>query len=148
MGKAHFTRAGVSVEVHLNLDGARNAVYDAALDAIRETFEDNILPDAKQNSPVGELPERPGSKHNRESLETKVFGTKKGPFAKIYSTSGHGGFLEVGTKKMSAQPYIWPAFQKNLGRLVENIRQKIQAAEVDGKKAADVGRAALPGETQ
>lgn len=31
----------------------------------------------------------------------------------VYSTSGYGGFLETGTSKMPARPYIKPAMDKN-----------------------------------
>ena len=31
----------------------------------------------------------------------------------VYSTSKYGGFLEVGTSKMPARPYIKPAMDKN-----------------------------------
>ena len=31
----------------------------------------------------------------------------------VYSTSGYGGFLEIGTLKMAARPYIKPATDKN-----------------------------------
>jgi len=31
----------------------------------------------------------------------------------VYSTSGYGGFLETGTSKMEARPYIKPAMDKN-----------------------------------
>jgi len=31
----------------------------------------------------------------------------------VYSTSGYGGFLETGTSKMPAQPYIKPSLDKN-----------------------------------
>lgn len=31
----------------------------------------------------------------------------------VYSTSGYGGFLETGTSKMAARPYIKPATDKN-----------------------------------
>ena len=31
----------------------------------------------------------------------------------VYSSSGYGGFLETGTSKMAARPYIKPATDKN-----------------------------------
>jgi hypothetical protein len=124
---------------------ASNAVYDAIKEAIAEVFEQNILPDARALSPVGEEAVRPGSKRNRESLEIKVYGTKDGPGARIFSTSGHGGFLEVGTRKMGAQPYIYPAFQSNVGLLMARICEKVSEVKIDDQPAADFGRV-LPDE--
>lgn len=136
-------RAGASVEIRLNALEARNAIYDATLAALGAVFEDNVLPDAKQLSPAEPIAHPAWSTHNRDSLEIKVFGTKKGPFAKIYSTSDHGGYLEVGTRNMSAQPYIWPALQMNLARIISSIREKIQAITITGNQPAE-GRKTLP----
>jgi len=30
---------------------------------------------------------------------------------RVYTTSGYGGYLEIGTSKMGAQPYFRPAFE-------------------------------------
>jgi hypothetical protein len=137
----------ISIEVvqHLRTIEAYNGIYDAIKEAIGEVFEQNILPDARALSPVGLGVEKPPSKHNRESLEIKVYGTKHGPGARINSTSGHGGFLEVGTRNMGAQPYIWPAFQSNIGLLTTRIRENISEVKVDNQQAADLGRV-LPDE--
>jgi len=40
----------------------------------------------------------------------------------IYSTSGYGGWLETGTAKMAARPYIKPAFDMNKKNLPKNIK--------------------------
>ena len=42
----------------------------------------------------------------------------------VYSTSGYGGYLEVGTSKMPAQPYIKPAMDKNF--TVEKYGEKVK----------------------
>ncbi len=41
----------------------------------------------------------------------------------VYSTSGYGGWLEVGTAKMSKRPYIKPAFDRHIGDLPGNIKR-------------------------
>ncbi len=43
---------------------------------------------------------------------------------RIYTQSGYGGYLELGTAKMSAKPYIYPAFQ----RASEFLKQSLQGA--------------------
>ena len=42
----------------------------------------------------------------------------------VYSSSGYGGFLEVGTFKMSARPYIKPAMDKNF--TAEKFARKVK----------------------
>jgi len=42
----------------------------------------------------------------------------------VYSTSGYGGYLETGTTKMPAQPYIKPAMDKNF--TVEKFARKVK----------------------
>ena len=119
----------VKVEVHDRTAESRKRVNDIIFKAMTEVFEDDILPEAQALSPVGDEPVRPGSKRNKDSIQVKTFFTKRGPFAKIFTTSGHGGFLEVGTKKMPAQPYIYPAVQTNIGKIPEKVTQEIAGAE-------------------
>jgi len=40
---------------------------------------------------------------------------------RIYTQSGYGGFLEVGTVKMSARPYISPGFERAVNGLVDKL---------------------------
>jgi hypothetical protein len=122
----------IGVEIETNVDGA------AALDVLkagvtlglREVFEGRILPDAKARCPVEADPIKPGSTHNRDSLRVMVWISPKGPMGKLASTSGHGGFVEVGTAHMSAQPYAWPAVQTNLTAITEAIKDHLAKGEV------------------
>src|SRR5262249_4028310 len=101
--------------------------------------EGKILRAAKRPCPGGTEPLK--GEHfirNRESLKVNVFGTRRGPFAKLYSTSGHGGFLELGTIHMSAQPYVWPAFQMNLGNILLQIKESLS-----GPQLGELGRVVL-----
>jgi hypothetical protein len=45
-------------------------------------------------------------------------------FFSIYTQSGYGGYLELGTAKMDARPYIYPAFQRS----VEFLKQSLQGS--------------------
>ncbi len=40
----------------------------------------------------------------------------------VASSSGHGGFLEVGTRKMRAFPYIMPAYNKNKKAIMDSLK--------------------------
>lgn len=37
--------------------------------------------------------------------------------ARVYTQSGYGGYLELGTARMKARPYIFPAFNQQASRL-------------------------------
>ena len=37
--------------------------------------------------------------------------TNDAPVARVFTTSGYGGWLEIGTSKMAARPYMGPAFE-------------------------------------
>lgn len=42
----------------------------------------------------------------RVAMERGTFGCR------IYTQSGYGAYLELGTKRMAARPYIYPAFER------------------------------------
>ena len=117
----------IGVEIESKVTGAASLdVLKAAVTlALRDVFEGNILPDAKASCPVEADPIRPGSTHNRDSLEVFVWISPKGPMGKLASTSGHGGFVEVGTRYMSAQPYAWPAVQGNITTIMSAIKDHL-----------------------
>lgn len=97
-------------------------VHQIALQATQECFELDIKPAAVEGSPV-----RTG--HNRRSIDTTVEETPRGPSARLFTQSGYGGYLEVGTRFMAAEPYLWPAFQENIQNLPRLAQAKIQVIE-------------------
>lgn len=44
--------------------------------------------------------------NNRDSIDMQVNGQE----GMVYTESGYGGYLEIGTSQMPARPYIRPAF--------------------------------------
>jgi hypothetical protein len=118
-------QARATVEVHLRTEQAFNAIQDAVVDALWDTFRSVILPEARSLTPVGTDPIEPGSTRNRESLDVIAWLSKSGPRAKLFSQSGHGGFVEVGTINMTGQPYAWPAMQMNMSRLLMSMKEHI-----------------------
>jgi HK97 gp10 family phage protein len=93
---------------------------------VRERFEQAKL-DAQQLSPKSEKPRHP--EHNADSIQVRVKRTAKGPKATIFTESGYGGYLEVGTAKMPGRPYIYPAVTRNLGEIPEAVRVKLGATK-------------------
>lgn len=85
-----------------------DAVLRAALAAGAEqigTFCDTMSAIASRNSPVD-------TGNNRDSIATKT-GIEGGkPVGRVYTQSGYGGWLEIGTSRMAARPYLAPAYQE------------------------------------
>ena len=109
------------VKINLNTDELKGKVEEAARKAMSNIVSD-IVKDAVIGSPVQ-------TGNNRRSIAGEVSGmgvVADGGGASpekivddsklegaVYSTSGYGGYLEIGTSKMGAQPYIKPAVDKH-----------------------------------
>jgi len=129
------------IALNMRTGDALLRVKAAVLSATQDLFDEQIVPTAKDLSPV--TPEgyernlqleaehklggrRPGGTgHNRQSIDAAVTDTPEGPQAEMYTTSGYGGYLELGTSKMRAQPYLNPAFEQHIGELPAKVKEKI-----------------------
>jgi HK97 gp10 family phage protein len=123
----------------LNLRPEATEEYkQAVFEAVKETFELEIKPEAVANSPVTEeglehnLAQGKkgvyayGTGHNRQSIDVEVERTPDGGTkATLFTQSGYGGYLETGTSKMRAQPYLYPAFIKFLDGIAEKVKAAI-----------------------
>jgi len=123
----------MQMDTNLKIDEVKAKVAKATQLGLRDTIVD-IHRDALKGSPV-----RFGT--NRRSLASEVSGMGMVASggdggsermvddskleAAIYSSSGYGGFLETGTYKMPARPYIYPAFSRNKTRLVPAIKRHL-----------------------
>jgi HK97 gp10 family phage protein len=86
--------------VNFKLTGAR---LTAAIEAgLKEAFLLDVRPLASRLSP-----KKRG--FNSRSIKFKV----KGKTAEIWTESGYGGYLEVGTARMPARPYLRPSVERN-----------------------------------
>lgn len=84
-------------------DNSRSVIEEARRLAAEQiaTFCGSMAEAAKELSPVD-------TGHNRDSIDH----TANGLNGEIFTESGYGGWLEVGTSKMAAQPYFRPAFEQ------------------------------------
>ncbi len=57
--------------------------------------------------------------NNRRSMDYEI----KGLEGRVFSTSGYGGYLETGTSKMPARPYMKPALDRHIGKLGEFMQE-------------------------
>ena len=125
-------KMSTSIELNLRTEEVNKEVTEANKLAMRDTVV-QVTGDAVRWSPwitannrrsiVGEASSMgmvaSGGAGEKERLvdDSKIEGA-------VYSTSGYGGYLEVGTSKMPAQPYIKPAMDKNF--TVEKFAQKVK----------------------
>jgi len=97
----------------------RDTVVEVLADSIRPPSP--VLTGTNRRSMVGEASGM-GKVAGQGGAERQVDDSKiEGA---VYSTSGYGGFLEVGTSKMPAQPYIKPAMDKNFN--AEKFARKVK----------------------
>jgi HK97 gp10 family phage protein len=138
--------AGQVFQFNSRIPQARLQVEEIIRTVTQDVFELDIKPAAVEGSPVteegflrneelkaqGKLGGRPagGTGHNRRSIDVTVTATEKGVEATLFTQSGYGGYLETGTSKMRAQPYLYPAFIQNVGKIPEGVKVQIQTLEI------------------
>ncbi|HWR36373.1 MAG TPA: hypothetical protein VN622_10940 [Clostridia bacterium] len=106
--------------IKINLDpNFLRKVQNAAKAAVRDCFEDEILPAAREGSPrdTGE---------NADSIGIRVRSYPGRVHARIFTESGHGGYIEKGTRKMGPRPYILPAVERGLANLGDLVRARLE----------------------
>jgi HK97 gp10 family phage protein len=96
----------------------KGQIAEAIFESVQEVFEIDIKGEAVEGSPV-----RRGT--NRRSIDTEVVMTPQGIKATLFTQSGYGGYLELGTSKMEARPYLFPAFNKFRTKLNKLLGSKI-----------------------
>lgn len=103
----------INIRTNLKTKEAGAKIEKAAEKAVKDVVVD-IASDSVKESPVD-------TGHNRRSIDYEA----KGLEGAVFSTSGYGGFLETGTSKMAARPYMKPALDKNIGKLGKYIKGNI-----------------------
>lgn len=89
-----------NAEVNLDIEEALaqvKEIYQTKLRALTERTTEY----AKDLSPVL-------TGHNRSSITWDI----ENEHFRVYTQSGYGGVLELGSAKIKARPYIYPAFEK------------------------------------
>lgn len=77
-------------------------------------FVENITELAKDKSPVL-------TGHNKSTITWE----KKDKVFRIFGQSGYSGYLELGTAKMKAQPYIFPAYEQSLDEFKKDLEDSV-----------------------
>ncbi len=87
----------------------------AAIEAgLKDAFLFDVEPLARELSPFDQ-----GT--NSRSITHSV----KGKTAEIHTESGYGGYLEVGTARMPARPYLRPAIERSKEKIAEAIKKRL-----------------------
>ncbi len=106
-------RIGFNIRSNLDFDGAGEKVKAAAEKGLRDIIV-RVARDSIKGSPYL-------TGHNRRSIAYEI----KGLTGLVYSSSGYGGFLETGTSRMVARPYMKPALDKNIGDLGKSVEEHL-----------------------
>jgi HK97 gp10 family phage protein len=109
------------VKLNLRTAEAKEEVRTATFAAVQETFEIDIKAAAKEGSPV-----LTGT--NKRSIDTEVTQIPSGVQAKLFTQSGYGGYLEIGTRNMSARPYLQPAFDEGVSNIAEKVKENLNGS--------------------
>ena len=103
----------LNVKVNMNIREVMDRATKAATGALKELTVD-VAGDAIKLSP-----QLTGNNMRLIKYEAK------GLEASVYSTSGYGGYLETGTWKMPARPYMKPALDMNVKKFPELFKAKL-----------------------
>lgn len=122
----------VKAELRLRTEESRALFNEALYEAMQELFVIDIVSTAKDLAPVltkatsqrfpGEL---------RDSIDSNVRKSKRGVSATVFTSCGYGGWVELGTVNMGAEPYIYPAFEQNINRLPELVKEALTNLATD-----------------
>jgi hypothetical protein len=118
----------VSATATLNLHTAEALFYvnEALYEATQEVVGFDAVATAKELCPV--LPKATSERtpgELRDSIDARVYRDKKGVRARMTTHSGYGGFVEKGTTKMTREPYLWPGFESNIGKLPQAVKERL-----------------------
>lgn len=102
------------VKLNLRDKEVKNQVNNAAERSLKNTITD-IANDAIKGSPKL-------TGNNARSIKYEAEGLS----GAVYSTSGYGGYLEVGTARMPARSYMKPALDRNIHKLPEGIKANLK----------------------
>ncbi|KKM74968.1 hypothetical protein LCGC14_1395070 [marine sediment metagenome] len=108
---------GFDVQFKFRPNPAAIAKLNGALfRALDETLDIDIQTEAKDRSPYI-------TGMNRRSIGIEVEEVGGRVEGSIFTQSGYGGYLEIGTSKMAAQPYLWPAVESHAPKIFERMRR-------------------------
>lgn len=95
---------------------------------------------SRRNSSTGRETFFVGIRQGKAQFKDTAYNRRKGRVGKTYKTAGEAyywRFLEFGTAKMQAKPFLRPAFEANKSRAVEVIKDRLgKSIQTQAKKLA------------
>ena len=95
---------------------------------------------SRRNSATGRETFFVGIRQGKAQYKDTAYNRRKGRVGKNYKTAGEAyywRFLEFGTAKMQAKPFLRPSFEANKSRAVEVIKERLgKAIQTQAKKLA------------
>lgn len=121
----------INFTVEMNLK--TKEVSEKMIKAGREAMRDVVVDVA--NMAIKDHPWKNVTGNNMRSIkyEASGFGSSEGIINQdkvegaVYSTSGYGGFLETGTSRMPAFPYIKPAGDRHVPKFPDKLKGYLNA---------------------
>lgn len=119
-------RMNITVDLNLKTGEALEKCTKAAREAMRDTVIE-VQSEAIHSHPYKD---RTGTNTRSITAEASGFGggqvVDQGKIeGAIFSTSGYGGFLETGTSRMGAYPYIKPAADKKVKDFPKRMKEHL-----------------------
>lgn len=122
------------VNLNLHTEEAGEFIRQALFEAVEEVIGFDTVEMARGLCPV--LPKATKAREPgelRDSINATVRQTAHGVRGRITTSAGYGGWVELGTAKMSAEPYLWPAFEQNAPRIPEVVASNLAGFTPSGK---------------
>lgn len=113
LGEDSPVKINVRVQMNLRTPEVIRQVEQAVHDSLRETVV-AITRDAKDFSPFL-------TGNNRRSIDFDVQQLS----GRVFSTSGYGGWLEIGTAQMTPRRYFRTAYELNIDKFPAGIKARL-----------------------
>lgn len=133
LGEEYGAKAALS-PVRSALRKAGKVVQQSAQNRVRRktgTLAENIIVAADRKPPDGQLSVKVTVRAKAKAYKSNSTNVRKGRIGLEYQHYGplfYARFLEFGTSKMSAYPFLRPAFEENKGNLPQIIKAELAAA--------------------
>lgn len=119
------------MEIHIEgIDSVRDMLSERAAQ-IAENIAKGVAEageivkgEAKHLAPVSTEETRPGGPHGE--LRESITSVAEGNTAVIGTNKEYGGYVELGTYKMAAQPYLVPALKNKENEVRETIKNAVR----------------------
>lgn len=129
MAKTSFRIEGLR-ELNERLKQLDQQVQKEALEKAVDAGAQIIAKDAARRAPRSDVPRRPADGHLADNIIISVRSKGKSANALVGPSKKHfwGLFLEYGTVRAPKRPFLRPAFDENIPRLIDEMKSVLREA--------------------